>query len=107
MTYGSVLRELFVVSAGSSAWVAMQERNRGTAGFTLALPVSRAKLEITRAAVGGLDAGPGRRAGDRAVLCSPLVHESYPVVWALRSAVAWSGVGCLASPARSWRRRCS
>lgn len=51
--YDSIGRDIFLILSiilGSGGL--LQERNHGTAGFTLALPVSRRTLVVTRAAIG-------------------------------------------------------
>jgi hypothetical protein len=93
--YDSVLLQLF---AGSVVVLGLggllQEKARGTAGFTLALPLSRARHVAARAAVGLIETG-ALALLPAAVVCggSPLVGESYPLARALHFFVLWAGGG--------------
>jgi ABC-type transport system involved in multi-copper enzyme maturation permease subunit len=97
LVYKGYLRELFVVLAlllGIGGL--LRERDFGTAGFTLSLPVSRLRLLSVRAALGlaqvvALSLLP-------ALLIpaiSPLRGESYPWAQALQFALLWAVVGAL------------
>jgi ABC-type transport system involved in multi-copper enzyme maturation permease subunit len=92
------------ISALALAWLCLvvllmekgvrRERAHGTAGFTLAIPVSRSRLIAVRAAVG---------VAELALLAllpaliipalSPFVGESYPFTQALHFSVLWAGCG--------------
>jgi ABC-type transport system involved in multi-copper enzyme maturation permease subunit len=93
--YGGFARGIFLLLALVLGLGGLQrERAHGSISFTLALPVSRLRLMIVRAAVGVLQI---------LVLClvpvmlipglSFLVGESYPLSQALQFSVLWLGVG--------------
>ena len=72
----------------------LQEAARGTAGFTLALPVSRMRLLLVRAAVGSAEViGLALLPAVVIPLASPLGGESYPLVQALQFSILWAGCG--------------
>ena len=93
--YEGFLREMFVVFAMVLGFGGLaQERARGTVGFTLALPVSRARLVGVRAAAGLLETVALAHVPGLVLVCaSPLVQELYPVGEALRFSAAWSAAG--------------
>ncbi len=95
IVYKGYLRELFSVLAlllGVGGLT--QERDSGTAGFTLALPVSRLRFVSIRAAIGLMEI---------AVLAflpalvipalSPFVGQAYPCSQALQFGLLWSAGG--------------
>ena len=93
--YDSVLPLLFVGSVlvlGLGGL--LQEKARGTAGFTLALPLSRARHVAARATVGLIETG-ALALLPAAVVCggAPLVGESYPLARALHFSLLWAGAG--------------
>jgi ABC-type transport system involved in multi-copper enzyme maturation permease subunit len=95
--YNSVGRDLFVVLSivlGSGGL--LQERARGTSGFTLALPVRKKNIVFTRAAIG--------YCGVLAMAIVPVIvvpavsryiGQYYPVGQAARFAVLWAAGGAL------------
>jgi ABC-2 type transport system permease protein len=95
--YKGTVRDLFsilVMMLGLGGLA--QERAVGTAGFTLALPVSRAKLVATRAAVGFLEvACLALLPAILLFLLSPFVGESYPLTQGLQFALLWTGGGAI------------
>jgi ABC-type transport system involved in multi-copper enzyme maturation permease subunit len=95
--YKSGIRELFLLLAillGLGGL--LRERAHGTAGFTLALPVSRRRLLAARAGVGALEIA-GLSLVPALVLptLSPMFHESYPVSQALQFSLLWTVGGAL------------
>jgi ABC-2 type transport system permease protein len=93
--YDSVLPLLFVGSVlvlGLGGL--LQEKARGTAGFTLALPLSRARHVAARATVGLIETGALALLPAAVVYGgAPLVGESYPLARALHFFVLWAGAG--------------
>jgi ABC-2 type transport system permease protein len=95
IVYRGYLRELFVLFSMLLGFGGLlRERDHGTAGFTLALPVSRLHLVSVRAAVGlsevaALSLLPGLVIPG----LSPLVGESYPWAEALKFALLWTSAG--------------
>ena len=74
----------------------LREKSQGTAGFTLALPVSRIRLIGAQVGIGLLELGI--LALLPAAILPPvslLVHESYPFTQALHFSVLWFGCGIL------------
>jgi ABC-2 type transport system permease protein len=72
----------------------LREREVGTAAFTLALPVSRLRLIVTRAAVGWLELAALACAPSLVVLSlSPVVGQSYPAGQALQFSMLWIAGG--------------
>ena len=90
--YKGYLRDIFVVvvlllGMGGLA----RERDYGTSGFTLTLPVSRWRLTATRAAVGLAESTIiAFLPAILLPLLSPLVNETYPWSQALHFAVLWA-----------------
>lgn len=93
--YKGILRDVFIVLViGLGVDGLLQERARGTAGFTLALPVGRSRLMAVRAGVG---------LAEMVFLAilpvlvlfigSPVVGESYALVQALEFSVLWAVCG--------------
>jgi ABC-2 type transport system permease protein len=93
--YEGFVREMFIIFAMVLGFGGLlQERARGTVGFTLALPVSRTRLVTVRALIGLLEVVGLALLPALIVVCvSPLVHESYPLGEALRFSALWSGAG--------------
>jgi ABC-2 type transport system permease protein len=95
--YNSVGRDVFVILSiilGSSGL--LQERAHGTAGFTLALPVSRRSIVFTRAIIGYL--------GLIAIAAVPIVvvpiashyaGKQYPVAQNIGFFFLWAGCGAI------------
>jgi ABC-type transport system involved in multi-copper enzyme maturation permease subunit len=95
--YNSIGRDIFVILSiilGSGGL--LQERAHGTAGFTLALPVSRRRMLFTRALVGYL--------GVLAIAATPVVvvplasryiGQSYPVAQAVGFFFLWAAGGAV------------
>jgi ABC-2 type transport system permease protein len=72
----------------------LREQTNGTAGFTLALPVSRWRLIGVRAALGLLQMTALAMLPSLLLpTLSPLVHETYPLSQALQFSVLWVGCG--------------
>ena len=72
----------------------LRERDHGTAGFTLALPISRLRLVSVRAGVGLSEvAGLSLLPGLVILSLSPLVGQSYPWSQALKFAILWASGG--------------
>lgn len=93
--YGGGIRNLFVIFIlvlGLGGL--LQERARGTAAFTLSLPVHRARLVWVRGAIGLLEVA-GLAAVPSLVVStlSPFVHQSYPIAEALRWTAQWAAGG--------------
>jgi ABC-2 type transport system permease protein len=97
IVYKGYLREMFVLLAlllGVGGL--LRERAYGTAGFTLALPVGRGRLVVSRAAVG---------LAEVAVLSflpalvipalSPFVQQSYPWFQAIQFSLLWTMGGAV------------
>lgn len=95
--YNSFGRDLFVILTMVLASGSLpQERAHGTVGFTLALPVSRWRLTVVRAAIGLL--GVAAIAVVPAVVlpvCSHFVGEQYSVVQALQFSLLWACCGAV------------
>ena len=97
LVYGGPARGLFVILVMMLALGGLQrERLHRTAGFTLALPVSRARLIAVQALLGlvqiaALSALPLLLLA----LCSPLVHVSYPIGQMVRFGLLWSAGGAI------------
>lgn len=95
--YKGTVRDMFVIlgmmlGLGGLA----HERATGTAGFTLALPVTRGRLIITRALVGFLEIAA--LASVPAVLLpalSGLAGESYPAAQSMRFGLLWAAGGSI------------
>jgi ABC-type transport system involved in multi-copper enzyme maturation permease subunit len=93
--YKGFVRELFVVfSLLLGIGGLLRERDRGTVGFTLALPVSRLRLVSIRAAV-GLSEIAGLSLLPWLILpsLSSLVGQSYPWSQASQFALLWASAG--------------
>jgi ABC-2 type transport system permease protein len=72
----------------------LRERELGTAGFTLALPASRARLTLVRAAVGLIEVITLAMMPAIVIAAvSPIVHETYPVSQAVEFGLLWSAGG--------------
>jgi ABC-type transport system involved in multi-copper enzyme maturation permease subunit len=97
ITYKSYLRELFVLLAVLFGLGGiLRERARGTASFTLALPVPRWQLVAVRAVVGILQVASLSFLPALVIpTLSPLVHESYPLSQALQFSLLWSVGGVI------------
>ena len=97
ITYKSYLRELFVLLAVLLGLGGiLRERARGTASFTLALPVSRWRLLTVRAAVGILQVATLSFLPALVLpTLSPLVHESYPLSQAIQFSLLWTVGGVI------------
>jgi ABC-2 type transport system permease protein len=95
--YNSIGRDIFVILSvilGSGGL--LQERAHGTAGFTLALPVSRRRIVFTRAVIGYL--------GVLAIAAVPIlvvpvvsrcVGEQYPVTQNIGFFFLWAACGAV------------
>jgi ABC-type transport system involved in multi-copper enzyme maturation permease subunit len=104
--YKGYLRNIFVVLVLLLGMGGLErERGYGTAGFTLALPVSRWRLVATRAAVGIAESTfVAFLPAALLPLLSPLVNETYSwpqalhfgILWAVGGAI-WFAMGFLAS----------
>jgi ABC-2 type transport system permease protein len=74
----------------------VQEREQGTAGFTLSLPIGRWRLVATRAATGLVQVGILALLPALLIpLLSPFVGEAFPLSRALQFSVLWTGGGTL------------
>jgi ABC-type transport system involved in multi-copper enzyme maturation permease subunit len=95
IVYRGYLRELFVLFSMLLGFGGLlRERDHGTAGFTLALPVSRFRLVSVRAAVGLLEvAGLSVLPGLVIPSLSALIGQSYPWSQALKFALLWTSGG--------------
>ena len=97
IVYKGYLRELFVLLAlllGVGGL--LRERDWGTAGFTLALPVSRLHLVSVRAAVGLLEVAALSFVPALVIpALSPLVGQFYPWSQALQFSLLWTFGGAL------------
>jgi ABC-type transport system involved in multi-copper enzyme maturation permease subunit len=97
ITYKGYLRELFMILAimlgiGGLA----RERDHRTAGFTLALPVSRWRLLVTRTLVGlGQVVLLATLPAIVLPVLSPLIGQAYPASQAWAFTVLWATVGSL------------
>jgi len=96
-TYNGLARVLFVLlAAGLGAGGLLQEREQNTVGFTLALPVSRVRVTMLRAAIGY--AGVLLMSAMPALvlpLASPLVGQHYDFVEALHFFVLYACAGAV------------
>jgi len=95
--YGGGIRNLyvvFIVVLGLGGL--LQERARGTAGFTLSLPVRRTRVAGTRGVIGLLEVA-GLAALPTLVVwtLAPLVHQSYPLADALKWSAQWTAGGAV------------
>ena len=95
--FGGGIRNLyvvFIVVLGLGGL--LQERARGTAPLTLALPVRRTRLVVTRGGVGLLEV-EGLAVLPALVVCTlaPLVHQHYPFADALRWSAQWTAGGAV------------
>jgi ABC-type transport system involved in multi-copper enzyme maturation permease subunit len=88
-------RDIFVVLVmGLGLGGLLQERAHGTAGFTLALPVSRSRLIAVRAAVGIAELAFLALLPALVIpALSRFVGESYPFTQALHFSFLWAGCG--------------
>ena len=97
IVYDGALRDVFVLSAVVLGLGGLlREREQQTAGFALALPISRWQWIASRAAVGFVEV---------AVLSflpalflpsvSPLIHQAYPLSQALQFGLLWFAGGAL------------
>lgn len=95
IVYKGYLRELFVLLAlllGIGGL--LRERDHGTAGFTLALPISRLHLVSVRAAVGLLEIAVLSLLPALVIpLLSPLVDQFYPWSQAFQFTLLWTAGG--------------
>jgi ABC-2 type transport system permease protein len=97
IAYKGYLRELFMILAillglGGLA----RERDQRTAGFTLALPVSRLRLLVTRTLLGlGQVVLLATIPAIVLPLLSPLIGQAYPPSQAWAFAILWATVGSL------------
>jgi ABC-type transport system involved in multi-copper enzyme maturation permease subunit len=83
---------LFAVILGMGGLV--RERELGTAVFTLALPVSRVRLMLVRAATGLFEVvALATIPAIVAIALSPIAHHSYPAAQAIEFALLWSAGG--------------
>ena len=72
----------------------LRERELGTAAFTLALPLSRLRIVITRAAVGLIELISLACVPSIVILAlSPLVGQAYPLSQALQFSLLWIAGG--------------
>jgi ABC-type transport system involved in multi-copper enzyme maturation permease subunit len=97
ITYKGYLRELFMVLAILLGLGGLErERDQRTAGFTLALPVSRWRLLVTRTLLGlGQVALLATIPAIVLPLLSPLIGQAYPSSQAWAFAILWATVGSL------------
>ncbi|HEU4414170.1 MAG TPA: ABC transporter permease subunit [Candidatus Angelobacter sp.] len=95
ITYKSYLRDLFVLLALLlGAGGLLRERSYRTSAFTLALPQTRWRLVSVRAAVGMAELGMLSLLPALVIVSlSPLIHESYPLMQALKFSVLWTICG--------------
>ncbi len=95
--YKGYVRDLFmiiVIVLGGGGL--LQERAHGTAGFTLALPVSRTRLMMVRAAVGLAEVALLALVPAIAICAfSPMMGEHYPLAQALQFSVLWAAGGAV------------
>ncbi|HEX4808532.1 MAG TPA: hypothetical protein VH325_06365 [Bryobacteraceae bacterium] len=95
IVYKGYLRELFVLLAlllGIGGL--LRERDHGTAGFTLALPVSRPHLVLVRAATGLLEIAVLSLLPALVIpALSPLVGQFYPWSQSIQFAILWTAGG--------------
>lgn len=95
IVYKGYLRELFVILILLLGFGGLlRERAYGTAGFTLAFPVSRWRLVASRAAVGLTEVAALSFLPALVIpAASQLVHQSYPLSQALQFALLWTVCG--------------
>lgn len=95
--YRGAVRDLFtIVVMLLGLGGLLQEQARGTAGFTLALPVSRNRLVAARALIGFVEVTVLSFVPAILLpLLSPLVSKSYPLDQALTFGVLWTGGGAI------------
>ncbi|HEY7338858.1 MAG TPA: hypothetical protein VH639_28475 [Bryobacteraceae bacterium] len=95
--YRGAVRDLFTILAMLLGLGGLlQEQAKGTAGFTLALPVSRKRMVAARAVVGLAEvAFLSFIPAILLPLLSPLVNESYPLGAALTFGVLWTAGGSI------------
>ena len=97
ITYKGYLRELFLlITIFLGLGGLTRERDLRTVGFTLALPVSRIRMVVTRAAMGVTEVA--LLATVPAILfpaLSPFVQQTYPPSLAWGFAILWASVGAL------------
>lgn len=97
IVYKSYLRELFVILVillGVGGL--LRERAHRTAGFTLALPVSRWRLVASRAAVGLCEVSALSLLPALLIpSLSPFVRQSYPLSQALQFSLLWAVCGAV------------
>ncbi|QNI36989.1 ABC transporter permease [Edaphobacter albus] len=95
--YSSIGRDIFLILSiilGSGGL--LQERNHGTAGFTLALPVSRRSIVITRAVIGYCGVLAIAAVPIFAVpLTSRYVGEFYPAAQTAGFFALWAACGAI------------
>jgi ABC-2 type transport system permease protein len=95
--YNSIGRDIFVILAiilGSGGL--LQEKAHGTSGFTLSLPVSRARIVLTRAVIGYLGVLAIAAVPVLVVpLASNYVGEPYPVEQSAGFFFLWAGCGAV------------
>jgi ABC-2 type transport system permease protein len=95
--YKGYLRELFILlvlllGAGGL----LRERAYGSAGYTLALPISRWRIVVARAVTGLLEVVVLSVLPALVIpVLSPVVHQSYPWSQALQFSLLWSVAGAL------------
>jgi ABC-type transport system involved in multi-copper enzyme maturation permease subunit len=95
--YAGSIRDVFVILAlALGLGGLMEEAARGSASFTLALPVSRTRLVTMRAAVGMCEVAVLALTPTVAVLAlAPLVGESFDALDAIRYSIQWTATGTL------------
>lgn len=95
--YNSIGRDIYVILSiilGSSGL--LQERTHGTSGFTLALPVSRRSIVLTRALIGYLGVLSIAAVPIAVVpIASHYVGEQYPVGQNVGFFFIWAGCGAV------------
>jgi len=97
ITYKGYLRELFMILAILLGLGGLtRERDQRTAGFTLALPVSRWRLLVTRTLLGlGQVVLLATIPAIVLPVLSPLIGQAYPSPQAWAFAILWATVGSL------------
>jgi len=97
LVYAGKARGLFGIMVMVLALGGLQrERLHGTVGFTLALPVSRARLVSAQALLGlGQIAALSALPLLLLTVCSPLTHVSYPLEQMVRFALLWFAGGAV------------
>ena len=95
--YDSIGRDIFIflsVILGSGGL--LQERAHGTAGFTLALPVSRRRIVVTRAVIGYLAVLAIAAVPIVVVpIASHYIGEHYPITQNIGFFFLWAGCGAV------------